>query len=86
MKKQDSRGWKETIELEQDTKSEQKERTNQESHGRNIPVDLAAIPSRAAQTDINAEKEIELSTIPILHAVNILPRVNNSRSESKQCI
>ena len=48
MKKQESRGWKETIELEQDTKSEQKERTNQESHGRNIPVDLEAIPSRAA--------------------------------------
>ena len=57
MKKQDSRGWKETIELEQDTKSEQKERTTQESHGRNLPVDLEAIPSRAAQTDIYAEKE-----------------------------
>ena len=72
MKKQESRGWRETRELEQETKSKQKERTNQESHGRNIPVDLEAIPSRAAQTYINAEKEIDLSTSPILHAVNII--------------
>ena len=48
MKKQESRGWKETIELEQDTKSEKRGRINQESHARNIPVEFEAIPGRAA--------------------------------------
>ena len=52
-----NRGWKETIELEQDTKSEKRGRINQESHSRNIPVEFEAIPSRAAYTDIDAEKE-----------------------------